>query len=91
MKTCFLSAVFLILGVKMKWNEITFLMNGTDKGYQLIQKCDAPRDDDIKKAIDKLREGDLLLRKINGLLFTFYHVGLYVGKLVIEFSGNINH
>lgn len=81
-----------MLGVKMKLNEITFLMNGTGREYLLIQKCDdTPREHDMQKAIEKLRMGDLILRKIDGFVSIFYHVGLYNGRRVIEFSGNINN
>ncbi|KAI7812257.1 hypothetical protein IRJ41_022537 [Triplophysa rosa] len=74
----------------MKWKEIQFLMSGTDRSYQLIKKCDAPCDDDIKNAIYRLRTGDLILRKIESFVSLFYHVGLYDGRRVIEFSAPSN-
>lgn len=74
----------------MNWEEFQFLMNGTHKRYKLIDECDAPGKKEIKKAIDNLKPGDLILRKMKRIMPGFYHVGLYDGKLIIEFAGKIS-
>lgn len=61
------------------WNEIVFLLNGTHKDFDLIEKNDSG-------IPSQLRTGDLLLRKIYDR--GPYHVGIYCGKYVLEFTGN---
>ncbi|XP_073724371.1 uncharacterized protein [Misgurnus anguillicaudatus] len=75
-----------ILHVKMKWNEFIFVTKGTNKEFLCIKQCESPSDDNIKEAIKNLRMGDLILRKTTSLIPIFYHVGLYNGELVVDFS-----
>lgn len=61
------------------WNEILFLLDGTHKNFDLIEKNDTG-------IPSQLTTGDLLLRKIYAS--GPYHVGIYSGKYVLEFTGN---
>lgn len=70
----------------MKWNEFIFVTKGTNKEFLCIKQYESPSDDNIKDAIKKLRMGDLILRKTTSPIAKFYHVGLYNGELVVDFS-----
>lgn len=63
------------------WDQTVFLINGTHKAFEVIEENGTG-----SPLPAKIRTGDLLMRKINA--FLFYHVGIYCGRYIIEFTGN---
>lgn len=65
------------------WDQIVFLLKGTHKNFKVIEKNDKGTPLPVN-----IRTGDLLMRKINAS--GVYHVGIYCGKFVIEFTAPEN-
>ncbi|XP_077066260.1 uncharacterized protein LOC143720589 [Siphateles boraxobius] len=58
------------------WDQIMFLIKGSHKNFDTIEE------------ISLIRKGDLLMREISSI--GPYHVGVYCGKHVIEFTAPEN-
>ncbi|KAF4102538.1 hypothetical protein G5714_017338 [Onychostoma macrolepis] len=61
------------------WAQIVFLLKGTHKDFEVIEKNDTGT-----PLPAKIKTGDLLMRKVHAS--GVYHVGVYCGKFVIEFT-----
>jgi len=64
----------------LTWEHILLLLKGTHKQFEMIEENETGMPSWI-------RTGDLLMRKIYKPPGP-YHVGVYCGKHVIEFTGN---
>lgn len=71
----------------ISWEHIELLIKGTNKRFEMVEEN--AKGTSIKLPV-MIRTGDLLLRKINAIFSPVspYHVGIYCGKFVIEFTGN---
>jgi len=63
----------------LTWEKIELLLTGTHKQFKMIEENDTG-------IPTRIRTGDLLMRKIYNT--GPYHIGVYCGKHVIEFTGN---